>query len=77
MAHNDFYIASYNMRGWNQGDLMARNLMKSCDFLCLQETWLSSHNNSCLDVIDDVKCIAMYDKFKLMIMFCVEGHGVV
>ena len=62
MAHNGFCIALYNMCGWNQGDLMISDLMKSCDILCLQETWLSSHNVNCLDVMDDVKYIAVCDK---------------
>ena len=51
------------MCGWTQGDLMVCELMKSCDFfLYLQETWLSSHNVSFFDVIDDVINIVVCDK---------------
>ena len=62
MTHKGFCIASYNMRGWNQRDLMICDFMISCDFLFQQETWLSSHNVSCLDVINEVKYIAVCDK---------------
>ena len=41
---------------------MMCDLMKSCDFLGLQETWFSSRNVRCLEVIDDVKYIAVCDK---------------